>query len=615
MMQLRRKYANPSIIPAASDITSETSAGMTVQPAMISFCCLLVMTAIICSEVESSAQEVVSPSAVTHSQTPVSKLHANTVMPIASAIEFENVIKASKIKFILKNSVSPQRYSIETMTGGVAVFDYNNDGFLDIFFTNGAAIPSLEKSDPSYYNRLFRNNGDGTFTDVTESAGLKGKGYSMGVAAGDYDNDGFVDLYVTGVNYNQLFHNNGDGTFTDVTAKAGVSGIIPESGKAWSITAGWFDYNNDGLLDLFVVNYLDYDIHTAALCNQDGVPAYCSPNGFQGTHNILYRNNGDGTFTDVSAQSHISQYIGKGMGVAFADYDDDGFTDIFVSNDTFQNFLLHNNGDGTFTDVALEAGVAFTGNGKTVAGMGADFRDLDNDGKPEIFHTAMFGDTFPLYRNLGGGQFEDATSRAGLTTLTSRFTAWGTGAFDFDNDGRKDLFAATSDILDNADAVVHRPYALPNLLLRNKGNLTFEDVSATAGAAFSVPAAHRGTAFGDFNNDGKIDIVVTVLNGPPELLMNRTRDQNHWIILKLVGVKSNRDGLGTKVKISTSHGDQYNEATTAVGYNSSSDKRVHFGLGDATVIDKIELAWPSGVKQILNNVKADQILTVTEGQP
>jgi hypothetical protein len=303
------------------------------------------------------------------------------------------------------------------------------------------------------------------------------------------------------------------------------------------------------------------------------------------------------------------------MGVAFADYDNDGFTDIFVSNDTFPNFLLHNNGDGTFTDVALEAGVAFTGNGKTVAGMGADFRDLDNDGKPEIFHTAMFGDTFPLYSNLGGGQFEDATSRAGLTTLTSRFTAWGTGAFDFDNDGRKDLFAATSDILDNADAVVHRPYALPNLLLRNKGNLTFEDVSATASAAFSVPAPHRGAAFGDFTNDGKIDIVVTVLNGPPELLMNRTRNQNHWIILKLVGVKSNRDGLGTKVKISTSHGDQYNEATTAVGYNSSSDKRVHFGLGDATVIDKIELAWPSGVKQILTNVKADQILTVTERQP
>jgi hypothetical protein len=260
----------------------------------------------------------------------------------------------------------------------------------------------------------------------------------------------------------------------------------------------------------------------------------------------------------------------------------------------------------------LEAGVAFTGNGKTVAGMGADFRDLDNDGRPDIFHTAMFGNTFPLYRNLGGGQFEDATNEAGLTILTSRFTAWGTGAFDFDNDGRKDLFAAGSDILDNADAAVHRPFALPNLLFRNKGNLTFEEVGARAGLGFSSTAAHRGAAFGDFNNDGKMDIVVSVLNGTPELLMNRSRNQNHWIVLNLVGVKSNRDGLGTRVKITTSEGDQYNEATTAVGYNSSSDKRVHFGLGEATVIDKIELRWPSGVTQMLTKVKADQILTVTE---
>jgi len=618
MMQLRRKHAksrNSSIIPAISGITSETPAGITVRAAMTFLCGLLVVTAFICTRVESSAQEIVSPSEATHIHTPVSKLPAHTAMPTAPAIDFDNEIRASKIKFTLRNCVSPQRYSIETMTGGVALFDYNNDGLLDIFFTNGAAIPSLEKSDPQYYNRLFRNNGDGTFTDVTASSGLKGMGYSMGVAAGDYDNDGFVDLYVTGVNYNQLFHNNGDGTFTDVTAKAGVGGLLPNSVKPWSVTAGWFDYNNDGLLDLFVVNYLDYDIRTAALCNKEGTPAYCSPDGFRGTSNILYRNNGDGTFTDVSAQSHISQYVGKGMGVAFADYDNDGFTDIFVSNDTFQNFLLHNNGDGTFTNVSLEAGVAFTGNGKTVAGMGADFRDLDNDGAPDIFHTAMFGDTFPIYRNLGGGQFEDATGGAGLTAMTSRFTAWGTGAFDFDNDGLKDLFAATSDILDNADAVVHRPYALPNLLLRNKGNLVFEDVSAKAGAGFSMPAAHRGAAFGDLNNDGQIDIVVTVLNGPPELLMNRTKNENHWIILKLIGVKSNRDGLGTRVKVTTSHGDQYNEATTAVGYNSSSDKRVHFGLGGAAVIDKIELAWPSGLKQTLTNVKADQILTVTEGRP
>ena len=548
---------------------------------------------------------------------PPGKESSDKTVPAAAAIQFENVIEQSKIKFKLRNSVSPQRYTFETMVGGVAVFDYNNDGLLDIFFTNGAAIPSLEKSDPSYYNRLFRNNGDGTFTDVTEKAGLQGIGYSMGVAAGDYDNDGFVDLYVTGVNRNQLFHNNGDGTFTDVTEKAGVGGFVPKLGKAWSVAAGWFDYNNDGLLDLFVLNYLNYDLKTAALCVQQGLPAYCSPVDFLGTPNILYRNNGDGTFTDVSEQSHISQYVGKGMGVAFADYDNDGFTDIFVSNDTFENYLLHNNGDGTFTNVALLAGVAYNAFGKAIAGMGADFKDIDNDGKPDIFETAMFGEGFPLYKNLGDGQFQDVTATAGLSALTSRSTAWGVGVFDFDNDGNKDLFTANSDILDNAMELAHRPFPLPNRVFRNKGNLAFEDVSSKAGASFQVPAAHRGAAFGDLNNDGRIDVVVTVLNGPPEIWMNRSGDQkggnrNHWIILKLVGVKSNRDGLGTKVKITTSLGTQYNQATTALGYNSSSDKRVHFGLGSADVIETIELTWPSGIKQVLKNVKADQILTVTE---
>ena len=532
-----------------------------------------------------------------------------------SPIVFENTIDASKIPFVLKNSVSPQRYSIETMTGGVAVFDYNNDGLLDIFFTNGAEIPSLQKSDASFYNRLFRNNGDGTFTDVTEKAGLAGVGYSMGVAAGDYDNDGFVDLYVAGFNCNQLFHNNGDGTFTDVTEKAGVGGIVPGRGKPWSVAAGWIDYNNDGLLDLFVVNYLDYSISTAHRCQTDNIVDYCSPNEYRGTPNILYRNNGDGTFTDVSQQSHISQYVGKGMGVAFADYDDDGFTDIFVSNDTFPNFLLHNNGDGTFTDVALLAGVAYNENGKTVAGMGTDFRDIDNDGKPDIFHAAMFGDTFPLYRNLGKGLFEDVTDTTGLAAMTTRFTAWGTGIFDFDNDGNKDIFVAGSAILDNSMEVNHKPYPLPNGLYRNLGNMVFKDVSATGGSEFLVPAAHRGAAFGDLNNDGKIDIVVTVLNGKPQLLMNRSPNHNHWIILKLVGVADNRDGLGTKVKITTASGVQYNQATTAVGYNSSSDKRVYFGLGNATVVERIELAWPTGVKQVLTNVAADQILTIVEMRP
>jgi hypothetical protein len=498
------------------------------------------------------------------------------------------------------------------MAGGVAAFDYDNDGLLDLFFTNGATIPGLEKSDPKFLNRLYHNNGDGTYTDVTEKARVGGHGYSMGVAAGDYDNDGWVDLYVTGVNYNQLLHNNGDGTFTDVTAKAGVEGMVPTIGKAWGVTAGWLDYNNDGLLDLFVVNYLNYNLKTAASCSTHKITTYCSPDDFQGTPNILYRNNGDGTFTDVSAASHVGKYIGKGMGVAFADYDGDGFTDIFVSNDTFPNLLLHNNGDGTFTDEADTAGVAYNALGRTVAGMGADFRDLDNDGSPDIFHTAMFGDSFPLYRNRGGREFDDATGAAGLTGPTSSITAWGTGAYDFDNDGAKDLFTANAAILDNSMEVEHRPFPLPNSLFRNTGKMTFQDVSAQAGATFLVPAAHRGAAFGDFNNDGKVDIAVTVLNGQPELLMNETANHNHWILLKLVGVADNRDGLGTQVKITTAHGSQYNEATTTVGYNSSSDKRVHFGLGDDKIILRIELSWPTGVKQVLTNVKADQVLTIRE---
>ncbi|MFZ0305114.1 MAG: CRTAC1 family protein [Terracidiphilus sp.] len=532
--------------------------------------------------------------------------------PQKPAIEFENAIDGSKIKFVLRNSVSPQRYTIETMTGGVALFDYNNDGLLDIFFTNGATIPALDKSDPAYWNRLYRNNGDGTFTDVTESAGLKGKCYSMGAAAGDYDNDGYVDLYVAGYNCNQLFHNNGDGTFTDVTEKAGVTGIIPKAGKAWSVAAGWIDYNNDGHLDLFVVNYLSYNLKSATLCVDQGHPAYCSPVDFLGSPNILYRNNGDGTFTDVSEQSHILQYVGKGMGVSFADYDNDGFTDIFVSNDTYQNYLFHNNGDGTFTEVGVLSGVAYNGFGNAVAGMATDFRDIDNDGKPDIFETAMFGEGFPIYHNLGGGQFEDVSGSAGLTQYTSRLTAWGAGIFDFDNDGFKDLFTSDADILDNSMELAHRPYALSNGVFRNRGNLTFEDLSSKAGRSFSVPAAHRGAAFGDLNNDGKIDVVVTVLNGPPEIMMNRTENANHWILLNLIGVKSNRDGLGAKVKITTALGSQYNQATTAVSYNSSSDKRVHFGLGSAASIDRIEIAWPSGIHQLLTNVKADQILNVKE---
>ncbi len=538
-------------------------------------------------------------------------------VPVAP-ITFEEVAHRAGLNFQLNSNVTPQRYSIETMAGGVAAFDYDNDGLLDLFFTNGAAIPSLEKTGPQYWNRLYHNNGNGTFTDVTEKAGVQGVGYSMGVAAGDYDNDGFVDLYVTGVNRNQMLHNNGDGTFTDVTAKAGVAGNLPDKRKGWSVTAGWFDYNNDGRLDLLVVNYLDYNLKTVALCSTRKLATYCSPDDFQGLPNILYRNNGNGTFTDVSAESHIADYVGKGMGVAFADYNNDGHTDIFVSNDTFPNFLLRNNGDGTFTDEATEAGVAYKENGKAVAGMGAEFRDMDNDGKPDIFHTAMFGDTFPLYQNLGNGQFQEVTGVAGLAGPTSKLTGWGAGAYDFDNDGWKDLFTANAAILDNEMEVEHRPFPLPDSVYRREDPLRFRDVSLTAGPAFRTSAPHRGAAFGDLVNNGNIDAVVTVLNGAPQLLMNTTgaelapAKRNHWILLKLVGVADNRDGLGTRVKVTTAHGSQYNAATTAVGYNSSSDKRVHFGLGDAAVIDTIELWWPTGVHQMLTGVKSDQVLTITE---
>jgi enediyne biosynthesis protein E4 len=528
-------------------------------------------------------------------------------------IEFEDTIRRSGIDFSLLNSVSSHRYSIETMMGGVAALDYNNDGWLDLFFSNGAPIPSLEKTDPKYYNRLYRNNGDGTFTDVTVKAGVQGKGYCMGVAAGDYDNDGFVDLYVCGVNHNQLLHNNGDGTFTDVTAKAGVGGIHPKFGKTWSVTAGWFDYNNDGLLDLFVCNYLKYDLATAAPCVLQGYPAYCSPNEFHGLPNMLYRNNGDGTFTDVTEQSGLNKHLGKGMGIAFADYDNDGFVDVFVSNDSFRNFLFHNNGNGTFSEVARDLGVAYNENGGTVAGMGTDFRDLNDDGRPDIFHTAMFADTFPLYRNTGKG-FEDATVSSRLAAQTRTLTGWGTGAYDFDNDGRKDLFTANAEILDNSLEIGHRPFPMSNSVFRNMGNLQFLDVSGQAGSSFLTPMAHRGAAFGDFDNDGRVDIAVTVLNGAPQILMNRSKNKHHWLIIRLVGKKDNRDGLGAKIAVTTSGGVQYNHASTAVGYNSSSDKRVHFGLGDAAVADRIEVHWPNGHRQILRDVRGDQILTITQDE-
>ena len=527
-------------------------------------------------------------------------------------IVFENVIDQTGITFMMNNSVTPQRHQVETMIAGLALFDYNNDGLLDIYFVNGAQLPDMDKSDPKFFNRLYRNNGDGTFTDVTGKAGVRGEGFGMGVAAGDYDNDGYVDLYVTGVNRNHLFHNNGDGTFTDVTVKAGVTGVHPKLGKTWAISAGWFDYDNDGLLDLIVINYVNWSIANEPPCRVGEIRSYCSPDNYVGQPSILYHNNGDGTFTDASEQSGIGKHVGKGMGVAFGDYDGDGFVDLFVSNDTYRNFLFHNERNGTFREVAILNGVAYNEAGKSIAGMGTDFRDIDNDGRPDIFVVGMIGDTFPLFRNRGR-DFADITARSGVAAATSRVTGWGSGIMDFDNDGHKDLFAACASILDNSEDIDHVPSKLPNMVLRNSGNGRFENVSALAGTTFQVPAAHRGAAFGDLNNDGKIDVVVLTQNARPEIFMNRSPGKNHWLLLQLVGTSSNRDGLGTRVQVTPAGGvPLYNHATTSVGYAASSDKRVHFGLGAADRAETILIQWPGGIRQVLRDVKADQILTVHE---
>ena len=535
--------------------------------------------------------------------------------PAASQIRFEEVAGRSGLNFVTRNSATPNKNQIETMVGGVALFDYDGDGFLDIYLVNGAEIPSLEKSSSAYWNRLFHNNRDGTFTDVTEKAGVAGKGYGMGVAVGDYDNDGRPDLFVANVTGNQLFHNNGDGTFTDVTERAGVSGAVHFDRKMWSVGAGWFDYNNDGLLDLFVVNYCKWEVNKDPYCAlKEGVRAYCHPNKYQPLYNTLYRNNGDGTFTDVSRETGISAALGKGMSVSFADYNGDGFMDAFVANDTTPNFLFRNIEGKRFEEVAIPTGVAYSPDGNALSGMGSDFRDVNNDGLPDIWHTAVDHEDFPLYLNQGGGTFVDATIASGLGDLTSEMTGWGNGIFDFDNDGWKDLFVARSNVMDNIQEIIpSKAYPEKNSVFRNLRNGRFEDVGATAGPDLQVVGAHRGVAFGDIDNDGRIDAVVTSLNGQVKLFRNISKTGHHWILLRLVGSRSNRMGIGAKLRITTEDGHvQWNEVTTAVGYACASDSRVHFGLSENRLIDELEVIWPSRIRQVLRKVAVDQILTIQE---
>jgi len=541
-------------------------------------------------------------------------LSSSAQQSAGSTIVFEEVAKQSGVDFIFNNSVTPNKNQPESVVGGVALLDYDGDGYLDIYFVNGAAIPSLQKEGPQFKNRLYHNNHNGTFTDVTDKAGVAGDGYDVGVAIGDYDNDGRPDIYTVGVTRNHLYHNNGDGTFTDVTDKAGVGGGVYDGGKKmWSVAAAWVDYNNDGLLDLFVSNYVKWEVNKDPLCMMAKVRSYCSPEHYEQLPNTLYRNNGDGTFTDVSVETGIAQHPGRGMGVTIADYDGDGFIDIFVANDDSPNQLFHNIGGKRFEEVGAAAGVAYTQDGRIVSGMGSNFIDINNDGRPDIWMTALPMQTFPLYLNRGNGEFDNVTERSGLAWQTLKKSGWSNAVVDLDNDGWKDLVAACSDVLDTIEQFTSRRYATPNVVLRNLGNGKFQDVSATAGEAFQLPAVHRGMAVGDLDNDGKMDVVVVALNSQAKVFHNISQNGNHWILLQLRGTKSNRMGIGARIRLTGEDGSkQYSEVTTSVGYASSSDSRVHFGLGASKSAKEIEVLWPSGIRQVLENVQGDRLVSIEE---
>jgi enediyne biosynthesis protein E4 len=530
---------------------------------------------------------------------------------------FVDVTGKLGIHFRHQASPTSRKYLLETMGSGVALFDYDNDGRPDIFFANGARLDDPtpkgtipRKDNPKYWNRLYHQKTDGTFEDVTEKAGLTGFGYSTGVAVGDYDNDGYEDLFVAGYGRSTLYHNNGDGTFTDVTDSAGVAG------SGWATSAAWLDYDNDGRLDLVVARYMQWDFDDI-YCGEPkpGRRSYCHPDIFKPVSILLYHNDGNGKFTEVSHQAGVDKPA-KGLGVAIADYDHDGWTDILITNDSIPEYLFHNQGNRTFEEVGIASGLALDGSGATFAGMGVDFEDYNNDGWPDVIITDLANQRYALYANAGDGTFNYVTATEGLGSMTLLHSGWGVRFLDYDNDGWKDLFIAQSHVMDTIEIQEpHLHFREPPLLAHNQHGSTFVDVSPQSGDVFTQRWAARGLAVGDIDNDGRLDVVITSNDGQAYVLRNETSTHNHWITLKLVGVKSNRDGIGAQVEIATSAGKQYATVTTASSYESSSDPRVHFGLGNAEAVNLIRIRWPSGVIQTLNDVKADQFLAVTEPAP
>ena len=532
----------------------------------------------------------------------------------ASTVTFTDITTQTGITFRHAASPTTQKYLIETMGAGVALLDYDKDGSLDIFFTNGArlsdpmtkaAVP--DKRDPRYWNRLYHQRADGTFEDVTERAGVRGEGYCMGAAVGDYDGDGFPDLYVTAYGGGLLYHNRGDGTFEDVTKRlnAAVSG--------WATSAGWLDYDRDGRLDLFIARYLEWDFENGSLLCLEQTPsirAYCHPDNFKPVSDILLHQKTDGTFEDVSARTKIADVPGKGLGVAFADFDGDGWTDIFVANDSMRQTLFHNAGDGTFEDVALLAGAGYDENGKTFAGMGVDAADFDNDGKPDIIITTLSNETYPLYHNNGDLTFTYVTNILGVGQITLLNSGWGTRFIDADNDGLRDIFVAQGHVLDTIEQTTsYLKYKQTPLLMRNTGKAF---VSVAAGTALDAPLAARGAAFGDLDNDGDTDIIICQTDAPPVILRNNGT-KNHWLGLNLLGAKSNRDGIGARVLVTDNTGRRQTfDVSSAGSYLAANDARVLVGLGAATGVASVEIRWPDGQKQVLSKPEFDRYLTVKE---